>query len=287
MSIETATTTGTTTVRPKAERAPRFSEQALSDYYTAFLDSGLSSTAYLLRHPVATAQSLLAIGRLPIRRATFSDGAGGRSLHLAMSRPGPFGTPLGSTGVALLDIPEDAEDYTLGASKQTLRRKARKAVKAGVTWRLVSGQAERMELLALANAAEQAHADDQYRNEAPDNSDLLEHELWLGAFAADGTPLMLSVTPVDGEWGQLRYFRTLGASQEASDARYLMTQALVETLAARGVRQVVEGTHPAELSNGLRHFQRMVGFRLVRVTARLAAEIAALAPAVKPLTVVR
>ena len=26
---------------------------------------------------------------------------------------------------------------------------------------------------------------------------------------------MLSVTPVDGEWGQLRYFRTLGGSQEA------------------------------------------------------------------------
>jgi hypothetical protein len=49
-----------------------------------------------------------------------------------------------------------------------------------------------------------------------------------------------------------------------------MTQVLVETLAARGVRYWVEGTHPAELPNGLRHFQRMVGFRLHRVLARRA-----------------
>ena len=68
-----------------------------------------------------------------------------------------------------------------------------------------------------------------------------------------------------------------------------MTQVLVETLSARGVRYLVEGTHPAELPNGLRHFQRMVGFRLHRVVARRAAPRKAMVPApraeVRPLAV--
>jgi hypothetical protein len=80
---------------------------------------------------------------------------------------------------------------------------------------------------------------------------------------------MLSVTPNDGEWAQLRYFRTLGSGPEHSDSRYLMTQVLVAALSERGVRRLVDGVHPADLPNGLRHFQRMVGFRLARVRARL------------------
>jgi hypothetical protein len=245
------------------------SEQSLSDFWGRFVDSGSGSVAFLLRHPLETAAALLAIARLPRREAVLGDTVDGRALHLALDRPGPFGTPLGATGVAVLDVPADPEEYSLGASRQTLRRKARKASKSGVTWRPVDDPAERRALLRLANECEQAHADEQYRIEAPDNTDLLDHDLWLAAFAADGTPLLLSVTPTDGEWAQLRYFRTLGAGQEHSDTRYLMTQVLVETLSPLGVRHLADGVHPTELPNGLRHFQRMVGFRLARVRARL------------------
>jgi O-antigen/teichoic acid export membrane protein len=247
------------------------SEQSLSDFWGRFVDSGSGSVAFLLRHPLETAAALLAIARLPRREAVLGDTVDGRALHLALDRPGPFGTPLGATGVAVLDVPADPEEYSLGASRQTLRRKARKASKSGVTWRPVDDPAERRALLRLANECEQAHADEQYRIEAPDNTDLLDHDLWLAAFAADGTPLLLSVTPTDGEWAQLRYFRTLGAGQEHSDTRYLMTQVLVETLSPLGVRHLADGVHPTELPNGLRHFQRMVGFRLARVRARLEA----------------
>jgi hypothetical protein len=246
-------------------------EPRLSEYYAALVASGQSSWSYVARHPLATATSLLAITRLPQRSALLGDSRGGQALHLALSRPGPLGTPFGSTGVSVLDVPADAAEYSLGASKQTLRRKVRAAQKAGVTCRPVTDPAERTALLELANRAEQQHADEEYRVEAPDNSDLLSHDLWLTAIAADGRPLLLSVTPTDGEWGQLRYFRTLGSGPEYSDSRYLMTQVLVEELARRGVRNLVEGTHPMELPNGLRHFQRMVGFRLTRVFARTAA----------------
>jgi hypothetical protein len=258
----------------RSAHLPATDEKTLSEFYADYVTSGAGSFAYLLGHPVATIATVIAIGRLPIRQAVLPRTLSGRTIHSTLTRPGPLRTPFGVTGVAVLDVPADAAEYSLGAERQTLRRKVRAATKSGVTWRPVDDQAERRALLALANKAETEHADEEYRNAAPDNSDLLDHDLWLAAFAADGRPLLLSVTPTAGEWGQLRYFRTLGSGHEYSDCRYLMTQALVETLSGRGVRHLMEGTHPAELPNGLRHFQRMVGFRLARVVARLEPEAA-------------
>lgn len=257
-------------------------EPALSDWYTDYVAAGEGGLRHLAQRPVPALTALTAIARLPRLRAELPDDPAGRFVHRTLTRPGPLRTPFGSTGVAVLDVPADAAEYSLGASKQTLRRKARKAQKAGVTCRPVDDPAERLELLARANQAEIDHVDEQYRSAQPDNSDLLDHDLWLVALDGDGEPLMLSVTPVAGGWGQLRHFRTLGRSNAHSDARYLMTQVLVETLSARGVRYLVEGTHPAELPNGLRHFQRMVGFRLARVSARLVPAVAA--PAAAPAT---
>jgi hypothetical protein len=245
-------------------------EKGLSEFYARYVESGTGSFAYLARHPLATASSLIAIVRLPVRRAVLPPTTGGTAIHHALSRPGPMRTPFGLTGVAVLDVPADATEYSLGADRQTLRRKVRAATRSGITWRPVDDPTERATLLAMANRAETEHADEEYRIEQPDNSDLLDHDLWLAAFAGDGRPLLLSVTPTEGQWGHLRYFRTLGTGPEYSDSRYLMTKALVETLSARGVRHLIDGTHPAELPNGLRHFQRMVGFRLARVVSRCA-----------------
>lgn len=253
--------------RPSAEA----SEQRLSEFCAALVESGAPWWKYLVRHPRATRTALGDLRRLPRHEAVLGDNHDGRVIHLTLTRPGPARQPAGATGVAVLDIPADPADYTDGASKQTLRRKARSAVRGGATWRPVDDPAERRALLELAHAAEIAHADAQYRSERPAIDDLLGHDLWLGAFAEDGSPLMLSVTPHDGDWAHLRYFRTLGSSPLHSDVRYLMTQALVETLAPLGVRHVVDGVHPIDLPNGLRHFQRMVGFRLARVSARLVA----------------
>ena len=270
-AAKTANPAGKSASPLRSRFAAATSEPQLSEFYSALVASGQRSLVYVARHPLATATRLIAIARLPKRTAVLGDSPGGRTLHLTLRRPGPLRTPFGSTGIAVLDVPADAAEYSLGTSKQTLRRKVRAAQKAGVTCRPVTDAAERSALLELANVCEQQHADEEYRVEAPDNSDLLDHDLWLAAFAADGRPLLLSVTPVDGEWGHLRYFRTLGSGPEYSDSRYLMNQELVEELSRRGVRHLVDGTHPVELPNGLRHFQRMVGFRLTRVLARTAA----------------
>ena len=268
----------------RARCADATAEPALSDFWSGYVEHGQRGPRYLLRHPVATVSALAAIVRLPVLHAALPDTPEGRVVHATLTRPGLLGSSFGRTGIAVLDVPADAEDYCQGAHRQTLRRKVRSAEKQGVTWRPVDDPAERAALLAVANRAESEHADDTYRNEHPDNGDLLDHALWLAASGPDGTPVLLSVTPTDGEWAQLRYFRTLGSSRLHSDARYLMTQVLVETLSRRGVRHLVEGTHPAELSNGLRHFQRMVGFRLARVTARLVPAPRATTPATAPAT---
>jgi hypothetical protein len=155
--------------------------------------------------------------------------------------------------------------YSTGASKQTLRRKVRQAQRLGISWAEVNDPEERRELLKRANECERTHPDVTYRNHSPSNSDLLSYRLWLVAHAADGRPLMLSVTPVDGDLALIRYFRTLGVGEEQTNARYLMTEVLVERLVSLGVRYLIDGSSPFWLPNGLRHFQQMLGFRLVRI----------------------
>lgn len=166
---------------------------------------------------------------------------------------------------SVLTLPHETGQYSLGASKQTLRRKMRQAARLGVRWAEVTDPAERQRLAKLADEYVRTHPDVTYRNANPDTSDLPSYGLWLAAYSAEGHPLLLSVTPVDGEIALLRYFRTLGGGEAQSNARYLMTEVLVEHLVNRGVRYLVDGLFPAWLPNGLRHYQRMVGFRIVRI----------------------
>jgi hypothetical protein len=255
------------------ELSERTTEAALATFLTAYVDDRESAAAdgsghavrYALRNPLATLGAVGAVLRLPVAPARLGDGPGAEVLRSTLLARHLGGLTVASTGVAVLDVPADPAEYVAGASRQTLRRKVRAATKKGVGFRPVDDPAERRVLLERANAAERAHADLRYRNGVPDNSDLLLHDLWLVATDAEGEAIMLSVIPVDGEWALLRYFRTLGASPAHSDARYLLMPALVEALAARGVRHLVDSTPPPQLPNGLRHFQRMVGYRYARV----------------------
>src|SRR5207244_2329947 len=100
-------------------------------------------------------------------------------------------------------------------------------------------------LVALADEQERRHPSEEYRRDDPDNAFLLDHPLWLVAYGSDDRPVLLSVTPYEGEWATLTYFRTLDSGPAASEARYLMTQVLVERLVERGVRYLVDVSSPA------------------------------------------
>lgn len=233
-------------------------------YVQDYARCGKPGLSFVVRRPLEGLKALVALSRLPGIKVDISSGeieaAAIRDLlsrHYLLARVGGF-------AAAVLKLPDEAGQYSLGASKQTLRRKVRYAQRLGVHWAEVDDAYERSRLLRLAGEYEQNHPNTTYRNPNPDNKDLLKYRLWLAAYSADGHPLLLSVSPLDGDVALLTYFRTLGAGQEQSNARYLMTQVLVESLISHGVRYLVDSGGLA-MPNGLRHFQRMLGFRIVRI----------------------
>lgn len=235
----------------------------LTGVFTAYVSAGTTLPRYVARHPVVTIRAIRALGALPVLDADLPDTEEAAALRLQLLRHAHSRRIM--LGVsAVLAVPSEPGAYSEGRERATVRRKVRAAQKQGVTVRLVRDD-EREHLLALANRHELTNERPDYRIEQPDNDDLLDYALWLVALDGDGAPIMLSVTPTAGEWGVLRYSRTLVQGQASSDARYLMAREVVEALRVQGVRHLVDSSRPHWLPNGLRHFQRMVGFRLVRV----------------------
>ncbi|AFM19323.1 membrane protein involved in the export of O-antigen and teichoic acid [Mycolicibacterium chubuense NBB4] len=240
-------------------------DRKLAEFWTSYVEAGRSKFRYVLLNPLCTFRALRGVRDLAVVRvARPSDGPGGRAVREVLDLRGPFGIPARWFGSAAVNVPADASEHLTGAHAQTLRRKIRAAQRHGVSCRMVE-QAERSALLSRANTAEQVHRDQQYRVLAPHNDDLLEHDLWMVAEDSAGEPILLTVIPIDGEFATLRYFRTLGAGDVFSLSRYTATHAVVEELSKRNVRWLLDTAPSGGQTNGVRHFQRMVGFRYVRL----------------------
>lgn len=247
-------------------------EARVRRYFHDYVDCGKPGYVYIIRHPGKSLGALIALFRLPcLRVAPSSVGIEGTVIRnllsprvTALLSPRSMLTRTTGFATAVLTVPLERGQYSQGASKQTLRRKVRRAQRLGVRWAAVSDSQERQKLLKLAEECARIHPNIEYRDRNPDISALLNYRLWLVAYSSNGSPLLLSVTPVDGELAALAYFRTLGVGEEQSNARYLMTEVLVERLADCGVRYLLDGGSLA-IPNGIRHFQQMVGFRIVRI----------------------
>jgi hypothetical protein len=241
------------------------SEHALAAFWDAYVDEGRRGIRHVLAHPRESWAAFRAVRRLPTIGAAPTGSDAGRAVREVLATRASYGVPSRLLGTAVLEIAPEWDQYLAGRRARTLRRKVRSAERRGLKTRRVDDPAERRALVALANRAEQEHTDPAYRVPAPDNDDLLDHDVWMTVEGAEGQPLLLAVIPVDGELAVLRYFRTLGSGDAHSDARYLATSDLVAELAPRGVRYLFDTATPAEQTNGLRQFQRMVGFRYARV----------------------
>lgn len=240
-------------------------ESAVNEFLDQYEASEHKGLGYLVRRPRKTAEVFASVRRLPVLRVSPSDTVEGRAVERELSRgSGHLRTPLHTVSGAIA-VPADPAEYRSGASKQTLRRKVRAAQKRGITWEFVTSRTRRLELVTMADEYERANPDARYRASSPSNDDLLDYDLWMVASSADGEPLLLAVIPIDDGVAALRYFRTLCADEDASLARYLMTATLVDELHRRHVHHLVDTTISMHLSHGLRHFQRMVGFRLLRL----------------------
>lgn len=238
-------------------------EAEIAAVFAKFVESDVPLWRFVIRHPRTAVRTVHSIRALPALEAVLPDTPEAHAVRKQMLENRASRRAMSGVS-AVLETPTAAGTYTEGHSRATVRRKIRAAEKRGVVVRPVDPE-DRAGLLALANLHEQHNEREEYRNTCPANDDLLSYDLWLAAYDSDGRPIMLSVTPAAGEWGVLRYFRTLVSSQESSDARYLMARELAETLGARGVRRLVDSSRPHWLPNGLRHFQRMIGFRMIRI----------------------
>lgn len=248
-------------------RSPQSAEEEreakLSRFCHDYVAGGVPGFGYFLRHPGRTLAAFLTICRMAPLTACLSDSAEGAAIRVELSRGSVIrrkAFPLR----AVVKLPPGPGQYELGASKQTLRRKTRRAQRLGVGWARVVEPEEQQKLVLLAAEWEQIHPPGYHRTPQVDLGSLTSYGLWLVAHSAEGRPLLLSVTWVDGEWALLHYFRTLTTGEEASNARYLMTQVLANDLVRLGARYLIDPASPLGLTNGLRHYQRMLGFRLVR-----------------------
>ena len=221
----------------------------------------------LHRHPVLASRALTLLQQVPELWCQLSDSVEGRMVRAELQRASGGRSTALHQATTVLELPTEPGTYNLGHERATQRRKARKARAAGVTWRPVTDPAERQTLLQRADDYERNNPRSAYRKENPENADLMAIGLWLAAFH-EGEPILLSVTAVDGEWAILRYFRSLAETDAASNARYLMTEVLAEELGRAGVRYLCDPVSPFRLTPGLRHFARMVGFRVRRVRFR-------------------
>lgn len=238
-------------------------EITISKYIENYIDAGKPLGWYIVRHFGNSMSAFVALRRIPRYKMIFSDQAEGIAIRAMMLRHSSLSRMTGLI-TAALSLPYEPGQYSIGASKSRIRSKVRRARRFGVSWAAVNDRQDRRYLLKLANERELAHPNIAYRSSNPDNRDLLEYRHWLVALSADGRPLLLCVALVDGELALLRYFRTLGSGPEYTTARYYMMEVLVDQLVGLGVRRLFDDVNPFQLNNGLRHFQREVGFRIAR-----------------------
>jgi hypothetical protein len=243
-------------------------EAFLSRYLQGYAEWPGSQLSFVRRNLGETVRALAALRKLPALTATPSMSPQGVAIRTAMLPHSTFlrtWMPI----LAVLPLPECPSEVGLGARNQTLRRKVRSAERLGISCSVVPDGPERERLLAVASESEREHPNELYRRVNPDNTELTNFPLWIAAYSADERALLLAVAAVDGEWAWLRYFRTIGTGPEQSDARYLALYALCQQLTSAGVRYLFDQAGMTRgLTAGLRHYQRMVGFRAYRVRLR-------------------
>jgi hypothetical protein len=248
----------------RGQRAPVDPEAVFCDFLQEYAEWGGAKLAFVLLRPWRSLAATRAIVRLQRLTVTASEGPQGQAIRAGLLPRSSFFRTWAPV-VAVLPLPDCPDSFGLGRPNQTLRRKVRSAQRQGIRCATITDPDERLALLAATAAAERIHPIERYRNEEPDNSELLGYPFWVAAYSADGRPLLLSVTPIDGEWAMLRYFRSIGSGDEQSDARYFALDALARLLIERGVRYLFDKESLTRLPPGLRHYQVMTGFRVCRV----------------------
>lgn len=240
-------------------------DRELAEFWRSYTEPEEGGIGFVARHPIQALRAFTAIQKLRVvRPAELSDTPDGHEVRrVLLQKGGPLGFPARWWGFSAVPIIDTANSLGSPEAKK-LRYNLRQAKKHGITCRLVEPN-ERTALLESANERERHHPDETYRLRSPSNDDLPDYDFWMVAEDDTGQPLLLAVVAIDGDLAVLRYFRVLGDSESHSLSRYLAHQTIVEALAQRGVKYLLDTNPPAAQSNGVRLFQRIVGYRHARI----------------------
>jgi hypothetical protein len=186
----------------------------------------------------------------------------GRALRAELCLPRTLGHRRFAVGY--LAVPADG--YDRGRDRQALRTNAHHAIAGGTSVHELTSVEER-----------RSRFDDIL---APTH-DPRERDRWLGwvcsqsnprcfaAVSADGVTLAVAAVTVDGQWARLTLVLTNRERPDSSDARYLLHKALIDELAAAGVRHLLSESLFA-VPGGVRYFWHLLGFRAVNVRVTVA-----------------
>ncbi len=217
-----------------------------------------------LRHPWAALRAFMLLRRLPVCTFHPSGTTEGAIIAKRLKRSHFGVTTVLHEAVALIETPGPGESWS---GNKSARKHARRALRAGVQWESVSDRAQKAQLLQGVQTRLLPRLMEYHGATDIDTDTMLESSLWLVG-SLEGRPLVVAAAATDGEWSVLTLFCRLESTAVAGSTRYLMTQVLVEELGRRGVRYACDSASPLRLPPGLRHFARMVGFRIHRVRVR-------------------
>lgn len=245
---------------PKSE-----ADRTLADFWRSYKAAGQGGFRYVLKNPRESLRALRAIQELPVvSPPRLSDTPDGRAVAAVLLQKGPGGLPARWWSSAALAVPENPADSLKSPAAKRLRYTLRLAAAENITCRQVD-PSERPALVEMANERDRNHTNPEYRVPDPQNEDLLECDLWIVAEDDTGETLLIAVIAVDSGFAILRYFRTQGDSEKHSLSRYIAHYTVVEALSERGVGWLVDNEPPGDQTNGVRLFQRIIGFRYVRI----------------------
>ena len=251
------------------DRTDPASEQELAAYWKDYVDGGRRGARHVLSHWRRSWAALRAVRRLPRLQATPSDSPGGRAVRAVLAARASYGIPGRLLGTAVLEVPPDPETYLRGRRAQTLRRKIRSAERRGL-----AGPPGRGRGRAPGPGRRPPTKPRSTTSTRPTGS--RSRTTTTCSTTTSGSPW---TTPTAGRCSWRSRLATASSRRCATSApwaRATRTAMPATSPAARwstelsrhGVRYLVDTATPPEQTNGLRHFQRMVGFRYARVRLR-------------------
>jgi hypothetical protein len=119
-------------------------EVTVSRYFQDYAGQGKPTWSYMMRRLGRSLRALIALCRLPCLRIAPSAGIEGAAICAPLLRNSALWRVTG-LAAAVLSLPHEPGQYSLGAPNQTLRRKVRQARRLGIYWAEVMRSAGALE----------------------------------------------------------------------------------------------------------------------------------------------